>query len=70
LARSGPGYCREHQLVEGEQDPLALLLAQAVRYVAVAAFTAIQAVLVTRKLPPRGGRSIFLVLAPVGLDLF
>jgi hypothetical protein len=44
--------CREFRLVAGEQDPLPLLLAQAVRNQAVAAFTAIQAVPITRELPP------------------
>jgi len=43
---------RELRLVAGEQDPLALLVAQAMRHQAVAAFTAIQAVPITRELPP------------------
>jgi hypothetical protein len=43
---------REFRLVAGEQDPLPLLLAQAVRNQALAAFTAIQAVPITGELPP------------------
>jgi hypothetical protein len=42
----------EFRLVAGEQDPLALLVAEAVRDKAVAAFTAIQAVPITRELTP------------------
>jgi hypothetical protein len=44
--------CCEFRLVAGEQDPLALLVAEAVRNKAVAAFAAVQAVPITRKLPP------------------
>ncbi len=36
----------------GEQDPLALLVGEAVRHQAVAAFTAVEAVPITRELPP------------------
>jgi hypothetical protein len=43
---------RELRLVAGEQDPLALLVAEAVRDKAVAAFTAILAVPITRELTP------------------
>jgi hypothetical protein len=43
---------RELGFVAGEQDPLALLVGEAVRHQAVAAFTAVQAVPITRKLPP------------------
>jgi hypothetical protein len=38
-------------LVAGEQDPLAFLLAQAVGHMAATAFTAINAILITGKLP-------------------
>ncbi len=41
---------REFGLVAGEQDPLTLLIREAVRDQAVAAFTAIQAVPIIRKL--------------------
>jgi hypothetical protein len=41
---------RELGLVAGEQNPLTLLIREAVRNQAVAAFTAIQAVPITRKL--------------------
>jgi hypothetical protein len=43
---------RELGFVAGKQDPLALLVSEAVRHQAVAAFTAIQAVPITRELPP------------------
>jgi len=43
---------REFRLVAGEQDPLALLVAQAMRHHAVAAFTAITSVPITGKLSP------------------
>ena len=43
---------RELRLVAGEQDPLTLLVTQAVRNEAVAAFTAILAVPITRELAP------------------
>jgi hypothetical protein len=43
---------RELGLVAGEQDPLTLLIREAVRNRAVAAFTAIQSVPITRKLAP------------------
>jgi hypothetical protein len=39
-------------LVAGEQDPLALLVSEAVRDEVVAAFTAIQAAPITHELPP------------------
>jgi hypothetical protein len=44
--------CRELRLVTGQKDALALLVGEAVRHQAVAAFTAIQAVPITRELPP------------------
>ncbi len=50
----------EFRLVAGEQDPLALLVREAVRNEAVAAFTAIQAVPITRELTPpalQGGQA-------------
>ena len=43
---------RELRLVAGEQDPLTLLVTQAVRNEAVAAFTAIGAVPITGELTP------------------
>ena len=43
---------RELRLVAGEQDPLALLVREAVRHHAVAAFAAIQTDPITRELPP------------------
>ena len=43
---------RKLGLVAGEQDPLPLLVREAMRDQAVAAFTAIQAVPITRELPP------------------
>ena len=42
----------EFRLVAGEQDPLTLLVGQAMRHVAGTAFTAIQAVPITRELTP------------------
>ena len=42
---------RELGFVTGKQDPLALLVSEAVKHPAVAAFTAIQAVPITRELP-------------------
>jgi hypothetical protein len=44
--------CRELRLVAGEQDALSLLVAQAMRVQAMAAFAAIQSVPITRELPP------------------
>ena len=44
--------CREFRLVAGEEDSLALLVAQAMRHQAVAAFTAIQSVPNTGELSP------------------
>jgi hypothetical protein len=43
---------RKLGLVAGEQDPLPLLVSESVRNQAMAAFTAIQAVPITRELPP------------------
>lgn len=43
---------RELGFIAGEQDPLALVVSEAVRHKAVAAFTAIHAVPVTLELPP------------------
>ena len=43
--------CCELRLVTGQKDALALLVGEAVRHQAVAAFTAVQAVPITRELP-------------------
>jgi hypothetical protein len=43
---------REFRFVASEQDPLTLLVRQAMRHQAVAAFTTIQTLPITRKLPP------------------
>jgi hypothetical protein len=43
--------CRELRLVPGQKDALALLVGEAVRDKALAAFTAIQAVPITHELP-------------------